>query len=128
MTGAPRPATGKSRDRQGRGRTLSRPTHARRLLRAIAIYLVFAAVLVGTAYVTARNALDDRERREVEVALRKAEEKRQGRVVYAQTDGHCRMSRFDNASARMEGSVTLPCDTPAKDPLTAARDFSWGNK
>jgi hypothetical protein len=99
-----------------------------RLMRVAAIYVVFGAAVVGCAYFTARTVLDERERHQIEVDLRKVEEKRQGRVVYAQKDGHCRMSRFDNASGRLEGNVMLPCDTPAKDPLIAARDFNWGNR
>ncbi|MDT3685540.1 MAG: hypothetical protein RO009_10925 [Pseudorhodoplanes sp.] len=93
-----------------------------------AIYMAFGAVIISCAYFTARTVLDERERHQIEVDLRKAEEKRQGRVVYAQKDGHCRMARFDNVSGRMEGNVTLPCDSPIKDPIAAARDFNWGNR
>lgn len=130
MTGAPGLARGKRRGQKG-----SRPTASRiqnrsggngRLLRVVTIYLAFASVLIGSAYLTTRTVIDERERHQTEVELRHAQEKRQGRVVHALKDGHCRMARFDNASGRMQGNVTLPCDTPLKDPLIAVRDFNWG--
>jgi hypothetical protein len=100
------------------------------LLRVTSIYFVFGAAIIGCAYFTARTVLDERERHQTEVELRKAEEKRQGRIVYAQKDGQCRMTRFDNMSGRAQGNftVTQACDAPIKDPLAAARDFNWGNK
>lgn len=90
------------------------------------IYLAFAAACIGAAYVTARSVLHERERIQIEAQLRDAELKRQGRLVHAQTDGHCRMTRFDNVSGRPIGSPDiLACDTPLRD---AARDFNWGNR
>ncbi len=122
-------AKGTRKPTTGRRPAASRmPNGSMRLLRVAAIYVVFAVAVIGCAYFTARTVLVERERHQIEVDLRKAEEKRLGRVVYAQKDGHCRMSRFDNASGRMEGNVMLPCDTPVKDPLIAARDFNWGNR
>lgn len=129
MTGAPGLAKGTREGGKGRRPAASRtPNRSTRLLRVAAIYVVFGVAFIGCAYFTARTVLDERQRHQTEVELRKLEEKRQGRVVYAQKDGHCRMARFDNASGRMEGNVKLPCDTPVKDPLIAARDFNWGNK
>jgi len=129
MTGAPGLAKGSREGGKGRRRTTSRISNRNiRLLRVAAIYVVFGAAFIGCAYITARTVLDERERHRTEVELRRLEEKRQGRVVYAQKDGHCRMARFDNKSGRMEGNVTQPCDAPIKDPVAAARDFNWGNR
>lgn len=129
MTGAPGLAKGSRKDTKGRRQTAPRiSARNARLLRAGVIYIAFAAGSISCAYFTARTVLNERERQQIELDLRKAEEKRLGRVVHAQKDGHCRMARFDNASGRMEGNVTLPCDTPLKDPIAAARDFNWGNK
>jgi hypothetical protein len=129
MTGAPGLAKGTRGGANGRRQTASRlRNRGKRLLRVAVIYVAFASALISCAYLTARAVLDERQRHQIEVELRKADEKRQGRVVYAQKDGHCRMARFDNASGRMEGNVTLPCDTPSKDPVAAARDFNWGNR
>lgn len=129
MTGAPDLAKGTRGGAKGRRRTASRSSNrSTRLLRITVIYVAFAAALITGAYLTVHTVLDERHRHQIEVELRRVEEKRQGRVVYAQKDGQCRMARFDNMSGRMEGNVMLPCDTPLKDPLTAARDFNWGNK
>jgi hypothetical protein len=129
MTGAPGLAKGRRKDAKGARRISSRiQTRGLRLLRVAAIYLAFGAATISCAYFTARTVLDERERHQAEVDFRKAEERRQGRVVYAQKDGHCRMARFDNVSGRMQGNVTLPCDSPIKDPIVAARDFNWGNR
>jgi hypothetical protein len=129
MTGAPGLAKGTRKGGKGSRRTTSRmPNRNIRMLRVAAIYVVFGAAFIGSAYVTARSVLDERERHRTEVELRRLEEKRQGRVVYAQKDGHCRMARFDNASGRLGNNVTQPCDAPMKDPVAAARDFNWGNR
>lgn len=129
MTGAPDLANGTRGGGKGRRRTASRMSNRHiRLLRVAAIYVVFGAIIIAAAYVTASSVVAERERHQAEVELRKLDEKRQGRVVYAQKDGHCRMARFDNMSGRMQSTITAPCDTPIKDPVAAARDFSWGNR
>jgi len=130
MTGAPGLAKGIRKGKKGSrlaaSRIENRSSGNGRLLRVVVIYVAFAGVLIGSAYLTTRAVIDERERHQTEVDLRHAQEKRLGRVVHALKDGHCRMARFDNISGRMEGNVTLPCDTPMKDPLIAARDFNWG--
>lgn len=129
ITSAPGLAKGRRKESTGGRKAASRtPNRGIRLLRVAAIYIVFGAAVIGAAYLTTRTVLDERERHQIEADLRKAQEQRQGRVVHALKDGHCRMARFDNASGRMEGNVKLPCDTPIKDPLLAARDFNWGGR
>ena len=129
MTGAPSLAKGTRKGARGRRPAPSRIQNRNiRLLRIAAIYVVCGAAIIGCAYLTARTVLDERERHQTEIELRKLDAKRQGRVLYAQQDGHCRMTRLDNASGRMQGNVTLPCDTPMKDPVAAARDFNWGGR
>jgi hypothetical protein len=129
MAGAPDLAGGRRKETKGVRRTQSRIQSASlRVLRVAVIYVAFGAGIIGCAYFTARSVLDERERHQIEVGLRKAEEKRQGRVVFAQQDGQCRMAHFDNVSGRMEGNVIVPCDTPLKDPVAAVRDFNWGNR
>lgn len=130
MSGAPGLAKGNRKGKKGSRLTAARIQNRSggngRLLRVVAIYVAFAGVLIGSAYLATRAVIDERERHQIEVDLRQAQEKRLGRVVHALKDGHCRMARFDNASGRVEGNVTLPCDTPMKDPLVAVRDFNWG--
>jgi hypothetical protein len=129
MTGAPGLARGTRKDTKGRRRTASRiPSRSLRLIRVVSIYLGFATVLIGSAYMTARSVLDERERHQIEMDLRKVDEKRKGRIVHALQDGQCRMARFDNMSGQTQGNVTQSCDAPMKDPVAAARDFNWGNK
>jgi hypothetical protein len=127
MAGARGRAKGKRADRTSR-RQPAIPQHdgRTRLVRGMTIYVAFAVICIATAYVTARSVLHERERIQTETQLRNAEFKRQGRLVHAQTDGHCRMTRFDNVSGRPIGSPdVLACDTPMRD---TARDFNWGNR
>ncbi len=130
MTGAPDLARGRRRDAQGRRPAPSRtPRRGSRLLRAAAIYAAFAIGLIGCIYLAATSMQEERERHQRLMDLRKADENRQGRVVHALSDGQCRMARFDNVSGKAANmSITVPCDTPSKDPLAAARDFNWINR
>lgn len=125
--------TGTAGARETRGvAQIRRPTEPRLddgragVLRGMAIYVAFAALFLVGAYLFISHMMDERERRQIAADLRKAEQQRQGRVVHALQDGNCRMARFDNVSGRYVGSAdTVPCDTPIKDPVTAAREFSW---
>lgn len=101
-----------------------------RVLRGLVICAMFAAAFGGCAWLTTRSILADRERQQIAIDLRKVEQKRQGRVVHTQKNGHCRMQSFDNGSGkiRFDAEANLPCDAPMKDPVALAKDFNWGNK